>query len=163
MAATLSFAAVPQQLQGDIIPDFFFNTLDGSDVYRDDFKDMQKPGTKRVVLSFFTTWCAVCMEEFAHLKKNAAELEKQGVQVYLVNMFKLEKESPSHEKVKEFATKYAGETFPIYIKNRGDFLEKDFGLKSVFPAIIIMDANLRVLKVLSSEIGSNFPGVLWSE
>jgi thiol-disulfide isomerase/thioredoxin len=160
IALSLAKEPLPEGLRGDMIPHFFFTNIDGDDVYRDDFKKMQKPGTKRIVLSFFTTWCEICKEEFSLLKKNAGKLEKNGVQVYLVNAVSLEKKGASRGKAKSFAKKYAGDSFPLYFED-GDGI--GWGLKNVFPTVIVLDADLKALAVFAGEIGDDFPEVLWKE
>jgi thiol-disulfide isomerase/thioredoxin len=161
LAAALSFAKepLPEGLRGDAIPHFFFTTADGNDVYRDDFKKMKKPGTKRIVLSFFTTWCEICKEEFSRLKNSVKELEKNGVQVYLVNMIKLEKPPDyNYNKVKSFVKKHAGDSFPLYFEDSEDM---GWGLRNVFPTVIVLDADLKVIGFFAGEIGDDFPGALW--
>jgi len=149
---------LPKELQGDMIPYFFASKIDGDDIYREDLKKMMKPGTKRIVLSFFTTWCVICKENFVIMKKNAGELEKNGVQVYLINIG-----ADDFDKIEKVVKEFAGNAFPFYSKKREDFLAKDFGLEIFYPTKIILDADLRVLSVLTGKLGDDFPRVLWGE
>lgn len=150
--------SLPKELQGDMIPYFFASKMDGEDIYREDFKKMLKPETKRIVLSFFTTWCTICKENFVIMKKNAGELEKNGVQVYLINIG-----SDDFGKIEKVVKEFAGNAFPFYSKKREDFLTKDLGLDILYPTKIILDSDLRILAVLTGKLGDDFPEVLWGE
>jgi thiol-disulfide isomerase/thioredoxin len=156
--------ALPKELQGDIIPNFF--VLAGNnkeELYRDDLKiNAEKAGAKRIVLSFFATYCVSCREGFTILKNNASELEKQGVQVYLINIG--ENIHTYGGKVSEMVKKYAGNSFPFYFDPYGNSL-KNFGLKEeiTLPLTLILDSDLRVLNVLIGKAGDDFPRVLWEE
>lgn len=77
---------LPRQLQG-AIPKFELLTIENEPgLTRDSLKERaKKTGTKRIALSFFATWCVNCAEELALLKQNVDELQKNGVQVYLIN------------------------------------------------------------------------------
>jgi peroxiredoxin len=164
----VSFADLPEQLRGEIIPNFSpVLAIDNeTELGRDDLKKAaQKPSTKRIVLSFFATWCVNCREEFVLLKKNKSELEKDGVQVYLIDVGE-----SIHEKgaaVEKFVRQYAGDSFPFYFDPNANLLKK-FGLveksqtQFELPITIVLDANLKVLGILR-EARKNFPQVLWSE
>jgi len=77
---------LPKQLQGTI-PNFKVLTINKDEASQDDLKaSAKKAGAKRIVLSFFATWCKNCIEEFALLKNNVDELQKNGVQVYLIDV-----------------------------------------------------------------------------
>ncbi|MCL2282467.1 MAG: TlpA family protein disulfide reductase [Fibromonadales bacterium] len=150
--------SLPKELQGEMIPYFFASKMDGNDIYREDLKKMLKPGTKRIVLSFFTTWCTICKENFVAMRKNAAELEKNGVQVYLINIG-----TDDFHKIEKVVKEFAGNAFPFYNKKREDFLAKDFGLEIFYPTKIILDRDLRVLAVLTGKLGDDFPEVFWGK
>ena len=170
--AVLSFAeqskrlALPKELQSDIIPNFFVLTNDNKgELYRDDLKkNAEKAKAKRIVLSFFATHCISCKEEFAFLKNNKSELEKQGVQVYLIDVG--EDIHVYGDNVSEMVAKYAGNAFPFYFDPYGDTL-KDFGLAksedAPLPLTLILDSDLRALGVLVGKMGSDFPQILWGE
>jgi len=151
------------ELKGSEIPDFFVLSSNGQDeLFKDDLK---KSGAKRIVLSFFATYCVSCKEEFALLKKNANELKKQGVQVYLIDVGE-----DIHSKGKEAANmvkKYADNAFPFYFDPYANSL-RNFGLvkgneNAELPLTIILDSDLRVLGILKGKMGKDFPQVLWSE
>ncbi|MDR3000847.1 MAG: TlpA family protein disulfide reductase [Fibromonadaceae bacterium] len=166
---TFSFAeqferlALPKELQGNIIPNFFVLAGNNKDeLYRDDLKiNAKKAGAKRVVLSFFATYCVSCREGFTVLKKNASELEKQGVQVYLINVG--EDIHVYGNKVSEMVKKHAG-NFPFYFDPYGNSLD-NFGFKEeiVLPLTLVLDSDLRALGILVGSAGKDFPQVLWEE
>jgi hypothetical protein len=145
-------------LQGDTIPHFFVTQKNGEDIYKEDFKKMLKPETKCIVLSFFTTWCVMCKENFVLMKEKANELEKNGVQVYLINIG-----SDDFDKIEKVVKESAGNAFPFYRKKREDFLAKDLGLDIFYPTKIILDTDLKVLAVLTGKLGDDFPKVLWEK
>jgi len=159
--------ALPNELKQGTIPNFFVLEKNGiGELYREDIKNaVKKTGAKRVVLSFFATYCVSCKEEFAILKNSKAELEKQGVLIYLIDVG--ENIRANGEKVKEMVEKNAGETYPYYFDPNA-ILPKNFGLSKQgedlsLPLTIILDSNLQALGVLKGKMGSDFPQVLWSE
>jgi peroxiredoxin len=156
---------LPKELQGDIIPSFTLLMPDNETrLKRDDFaKEAKKLGAKRVVFSFFASWCLKnCAPEFVVMKDNIAKLKEKGVQVYLIDV--REDLIDMGDKVKEFVEKYADNKFPYYFDQKGKLL-KDFGLvkKNEYdlPTIVVMDGDLRVLYVLEGEAGNDFPQVIW--
>ncbi len=176
IAFALSFSAagpskrlspLPEELQGSIVPNFFALGLDNeTELTRSGLKsEAQKSGAKRVVLSFFATWCVNCREEFALLQRNAARLEEKGVKVYLINIG--EKIIREGKKVGDFVKGNAGTAFPFYFDQNANLL-KNFGIvernasQFSLPVIVVMDSDLRVLSVFT-EAGNDFPQVLWSD
>jgi len=157
---------LPKQLQG-AIPNFKVLAIDNeTELSQSDLKEnAKKAGAKRIALSFFATWCVNCQSEFALLKKNADELKKNGVQVYLIDVG--ESIHNDGAKVSEMANKYAGSSFPLYFDPNGNLLRKSGfvqeGGRYSLPLVIILDADLRVLAVLSALSEEDFPQVLWGE
>jgi len=159
--------ALPNELKQGIIPYFFVLEKNGIDaLYREDIEQtVKKKGAKRVILSFFATYCLQCREEFAILKKNKAELEKRGILVYLIDVG--EEIRVIGTKVKDMVEKNAGSTFPYYF-DPYVILFKSFGLSKQgetpsLPITLILDSNLQVVGILKGQMGSDFPEVLWSE
>jgi len=159
--------ALPDPLKQGIIPDFFVLEKNGiNELYRDDIKEaVKKTGAKRVILSFFATYCIPCREEFAILKNNKAELDKRGILVYLIDVG--EDIRTLGIKASEMAEKNAGNVFPHYF-DPNIILFKNFGLVKRgedpgLPITIILDSNLKVIGILKGKMGSDFPQVLWSE
>jgi len=157
---------LPKELQGNIIPDFFVLAIDNETEFNRDnlAAAAKKEGAKRVVLSFFATWCVEnCGSEFVKLKENAGALKAKGVQVYLIDVG--EKIMQKGKEVSDFVSKYAGNAFPFYFDQNAKML-KNFGIierdavKLELPRIVVMDANLKVLNVFTVT-GNDFPQVLW--
>jgi thiol-disulfide isomerase/thioredoxin len=158
---------LPNELRQGVIPSFFVLEKNGIDeLYREDVKEAaKKAGAKRVVLSFFATYCVPCREEFATLKKSKAELERQGVLVYLIDAG--ESIRLNGEKVKEMVEKNAGDAFPYYF-DPNVILFKSFGLAKQgeeprLPMTIVLDSDLQALGILAGKMGSDFPQILWGE
>jgi len=156
---------LPKELQGTI-PNFSVYTINTSKLDQDDFRSKaKKAGAKRIAFSFFQTTCVNCFVEFKLLGRNASELEKNGVQVYLIDVG--EKIEKFGDKVSQMAKEYAGGSFPFYFDPLGNLLKKsglvaqngDFAL----PITIVMDSDLRVLGVLSAVSEEDYPQILWSE
>jgi len=158
---------LPNELKQGIIPNFFVLEKNGIDeLYREDIKEaVKKVGAKRVVLSFFATYCIPCREEFAILKKNKGELDKRGILVYLIDVG--EDIRSSGAKVIEMAEKNAGGVFPYYF-DPNVILFKSFGLTKrgedpSLPLTLILDSNLQAIGILKGKMGNDFPQVLWGE
>jgi len=154
------------QLQGTI-PNFQLLTIENEpELTRDSLKEKaKKTGTKRIALSFFATWCVNCVEEFALLKNNAGELQKNGVQVYLVDVG--ESIHKDGNKVSNMVNKYAGNSFPLYFDPNGNLLRKSGFLQKdgrfSLPLVIVLDSDLQVLSVLQAVGKDDFPQILWGE
>ena len=165
-AQTTKRLALPKELQENIIPNFFVLAADNTEeLYREDIKEkVKKTNAKRVVLSLFATYCLSCREEFAILKKNAGELKKQSVLVYLIDVG--EDIHSYNEKVREMVETNAGKEFPYYFDPNA-ILPKTFGLVKKsdslkLPLTIILDSDLKTIGILEGKMGSDFPSILWS-
>ncbi|MDR0518082.1 MAG: TlpA family protein disulfide reductase [Fibromonadaceae bacterium] len=158
---------LPKELAGGSIPNFFVLAADNeTELDRKSLKEEAKRlGAKRVVLSFFATWCVNCQKEFVLLRQSASRLKENGVLVYLIDVG--EKIASHGDKVRRFAEEYAGDAFPFYFDQSGNLL-KNFGIiersqtQFNLPVIVVADADLRVLSVFT-EAGDDFPQILWSE
>ena len=156
---------LPQALQRDIIPYFFVLDPDENKFFRENVEEaVKKLGTKRVVLSFFASWCEKCMAEVALMRDNNATLTEKGVQVYMIDIGENIKEDG--KKVSEFVEKYADNKFPYYFDPKGNLL-RNFGIiernsnQYTLPVTVVMDSKLRVLYMLKGEIENDFPQILW--
>jgi len=172
---TLSFGegksnkiSLPEELQGNIVPKF--SLLAPNNETRHSEKDLaeeaKKLGAKRVVFSFFATWCEEnCGPEFVHLKENAAKLKEKGVLVYLIDVG--EELMKKGEDVRKFVDKYADNKFPYYFDQNAKLL-KNYGIlaknakQAELPVLWVMDADLRVLHVFKGT-GDDFPQILWED
>jgi alkyl hydroperoxide reductase subunit AhpC len=159
--------ALPEDLRGEIIPNFYVLESDNvNGLSLNSLKEKAaKFGAKRIVLSFFATYCFSCKEEFALLKKNAGELKKQGVMVYLINVG--EDIDAMGKKVAKMVNDNAGKDFPYYFDPDVSSM-RNFGLvnsksEAIIPSTLILDKDLRALAVLVGEMGKDFPKILWGE
>ena len=164
---TQADSSLPAQLRGATVPDFFTLGLDNETEFNREhvLEAVKKSGAKRVVLSFFATWCEVCAHEFVLLKNNADNLKKNGVQIYLINVG--ESIITKGELAEKFVKKYASGAFPNYYDPNANTLKR-FGLienhqtKYPLPIIVVLDFNLKVLRVLRDP-GDDFPQILWGD
>jgi peroxiredoxin len=159
---------LPKELQGNIIPDFYVLAIDNETEFSREklAKEVKKLGTKRVVISFFASWCIEnCGPEFVKLKENANTLKEKGVSVYLIDVG--EKIMQMSKEVSDFVNKYAGDSFPFYFNQNASML-KNFGIiernavQFSLPVVVVMDENLKVLNVFTNS-GNDFPQVLWGD
>ncbi len=158
---------LPKELQGDIVPNFFILAPDNENRLSKKglAGEVKKLGAKRVVFSFFATWCVNCTAEFTRLKENAAKLKEKGVYVYLIDVG--ENIIQEGKKVSDFVGQYAGNHFPLYFDQNANLL-RDFGIidrdaaRFELPVILIMDADLRALGAFT-ETGDDFPQILWED
>jgi len=159
---------LPKELQGNIIPSFYVLAIDNETEFsRENLaEEVKKQGAKRIVFSFFATWCVEnCGAEFIKLKENAGKLKENGVSVYLIDVG--EKIMQKGKEVNDFVNKFAGNAFPFYFNQNASLL-KNFGIiekdavQLTLPMIVVMDANLKVLSVFTDS-GNDFPQVLWGD
>jgi thiol-disulfide isomerase/thioredoxin len=173
LSFALIFAAVPTeleksqilpltaQLQKETIP--WFVARDREDVQQFTKKQLEtfaSPQTKRIAMVFFASWCIPCREGTVRLRNNQDELDKNGVQVILVNAG--ESDIPKIENwIKEYGNK---EWFVILDKFKN--IQKSTGLISemeteiVFPKTILLDNKLKPLLLIGAE-GKDWPQILW--
>jgi len=123
-------------------------------------EDIVEPGTKRIAMVFFASWCIPCREGIIILRDNQAELQKNGVQIVLVNTG--ESDIP---KIESWVKANASEKWPV-ILDKFKNLQKSTGLISgteteiVFPRTILLDNKLKPLFLIGAE-GKDWPKILW--
>ena len=92
---------------GEKAPSFKLRNLHGNLEGLDDYKD------KVVVLNFWATWCAPCLEEMPTFEKLYRRYRSQGLTVLAVSLDK-----GNSEKVKKF-TDANNFTFPVLLDSKG--------------------------------------------
>ena len=68
-------------LKGTVAPDFILDTLNAKAVK---FSDVSKG--KKAIVFFWATWCPHCREQIRTLKEQRTKLEKEGIEVVLVDI-----------------------------------------------------------------------------
>lgn len=154
---------LPKELQGEL-PWFALVAKDDAGTYngvlnKDKIKAFAaQKNSKRVVISFWATWCEKCREGLAKMSKKAAELEKNGVLVVLVNVGEND-----YGKISEVASKYAKDGWLLGFDSFNN-LPENFGLKGKgempLPRTLILDKDLRPLLLIGEE-GDDFPNVAY--
>ena len=155
--------SMPKQLQGEL-PWFALDTKDGEKSYygvlnNNKLKDIaKKRGSKRIVFSFFATWCVSCKESLILMNQKAAELEKNGVLLVLVNMGEQD-----FGKIDEWAKPFLRDEWFLSFDSFKN-LSEDFGLSKPggempLPQTLILDPDLRPVMLLGDK-GDDFLQIL---
>ena len=149
------------QLQKGVIPWFVARDKSDSQHFtRKHLEGLAGPQTKRIALVFFASWCIPCKEGVIRLRDSQAELDKNGVQVILVNAGESD-----FSKIKNWIKENGNENWPVILdifKN----VQKNTGLISgteteiVFPKTILLDNKLKPLLLIGAE-GKDWPQILW--
>jgi len=154
---------LPKELQGEL-PWFAVVAKDGEGTYngilnKDKLKALAaQKNSKRVVLAFYATWCVPCREGLARMSEKAAELEKNGILVVLVNVGE-----EDYDKINKWVSGYAKEGWLLGF-DRFNNLPNNFGLSKnggemPLPGTLLLDKNLRPLMLIGQE-GDDFPQIL---
>jgi thiol-disulfide isomerase/thioredoxin len=155
---------LPKELLAEELPWFAFDAKDNNGTYdkvinRDNLKEFAKQKKyRKVVFSFFATWCVPCREGLKRMSDNSAELKTKGVLVVLVNVAEKGLENYSRRKIDEWIkqNKYFREEWLIVFDQFSNSLE-DFGLQkngsteAPLPRTLIADYNLRPLMLIGEE------------
>jgi thiol-disulfide isomerase/thioredoxin len=157
------------------MPWFAFNAKDGNGTYqkvinRDNLKELARQKKyRKVVFSFFATWCVPCREGLKKMSDNADELRKKNILVVLVNVAEQDLENYSYGKIDGWArqNKYFREEWLLVFDKYSTSLE-DFGFQkndseeAPLPRTLIADSNLRPLILIGNE-GDNYLQLLLKE
>ena len=159
---------LPKELQAAELPWFAFDAKEGDGVInRDNLKELAKQKKyRKVVFSFFATWCVACREGLKKMSDNANELKKNGVLVVLVNVGEKYLENYSRKKIDEWARQngYLKDewllVFDKFSNSREDFgLQKNESEEAPLPRTLITNGNLRPLMLIGEE-GEDFLRIL---
>jgi len=154
---------LPSQLQSEL-PWFAVVTKDGEGNYnsilnKDKLKDFAKQkNSKRVIMAFYATWCIPCREGLAIISNKAAELEKNGVAVALINVGE-----DDFGKVNKWISGYVKEGWLMGF-DKFNNLPENFGLSKrgsdmPLPRTLLLDQDLRPLLLIGQE-GDDYPPYL---
>jgi len=166
---------LPQELQAGELPWFAFDAKDNNGTYdkvinKKNLKEFAKQKKyRKVVFSFFATWCIPCRNGLKIINSNSDELKKKGVLIVLVNVAEKDSENYSRKKVDEWVrqNKYIKEewllAFDQFSNSLEDFgLQKNDGTEAPLPRTLITDYNLRPLMLIGEE-GDDFLQTLLKE
>jgi len=154
-----------KQLEGGEIPWFALVTKDGESNYngvlsKDKLKAIIKQkNIKRVVFSFYATWCIPCKEGIAKLANNAADLEKSGVLVVLINAGEAD-----YTKSYKWVSEYIKDEW-LFGFDKFNNMPENFGLSKKgdkqmpLPKTLLLDHDLKALLLIGDE-GDDFPQIL---
>jgi thiol-disulfide isomerase/thioredoxin len=147
LAAALVFviyAAIHQRVveAGDTAPGFTLTTDNGRAVTVPNF------GGKLLLLNFWASWCAPCVEETPSLSKLAQDYASKGVVVLGVSV---DKDPAAYRK---FVEKYA----PAFLTVRDTKLHEEFGT-FMYPETYIIDAKGHVVQKIAEGADWNDPRV----
>jgi len=151
---------LPKELQGEL-PWFGLVAKDGESTYngvlsKDKLKAVaQQKNSKRVAFVFFATWCVPCREGIARISGNAAELEKSGVLIVLINVGEAD-----YAKSSKFISTYMKDEWLLGFDKFNNMPEK-FGLSKKgdaqmpLPKTLLLDQDLKPLLLIGNE-GDDF-------
>jgi thiol-disulfide isomerase/thioredoxin len=159
---------LPKELQASELPWFAFDAKEGNGVVNNDnLKELAKQKKyRKVVFSFFATWCLPCREGLKRMSDNASELKKNGILVVLVNVAEKGLENYSRKKIDEWAKQngYLKDGWLLVFDKFSSSLE-DFGLQksgneeAPLPRTLVTDENLRPLMLIGNE-GEDYVQIL---
>lgn len=154
---------LPKELQSEL-PWFAVSAKDGDGAYngvlnKEQLKSVaRQKNSKRVVLAFYATWCMPCREGLLRLSKKAAELEKSGVLVVLINVGE-----DDYGKINKWVSGYAKDGWLLGF-DKFNNLPENFGLSKnggemPLPRTLLLDQDLRPLMLIGYE-GDDYPQIL---
>jgi len=166
--------AFQKELQVDELPWFAFDAKDDNGTYgktinKDHVKEIVKQKKyRKVVFSFFASWCTNCLEGLKRMSTNAEALKKKGVLVVLVNVAEKDLDKYSPKKIDDWITiekKFFGSDWLLVFDKFSNTLET-FGLQkrgneeAPLPRTLITDDKLRPLILIGAE-GDDYLQLLW--
>ena len=121
--------------EGPLAPTFVLATLEGEQVALEEFRG------KVVVVSFWATWCAPCVEEMPHLDALRVEIGPEDMEILAITV----DENPT-EDVPLFLEEVGGLSFPILLGTRE--VVADYNVSIGLPATYVVDRDGRVVETL---------------
>lgn len=157
---------LPKQLKADTLPAFYtmlIKTAEGKyiDINKDDLKTIaEQRKSRKVVLSFYATYCVPCRTGLKKMSDSSAVLEKNNILVVLVNV-----NDQDSDKISKWEKEYAKEGWLLGLDQACN-LPKEFGLVKedcaasiTLPKTLLLDSNLRPKKLIGTE-GNDFLQIL---
>jgi len=158
--------SLPGELQSEL-PWFAVITKDGEGTYNDILnKDKLKAfakqkNSKSVIMVFYATWCIPCKEGLAKMSKKAAELEKNGVLVVLINVGE-----DDFAKTNKWVSGYLKEGWLLCF-DKFNNIPENFGLSKrgsemPLPRTLLLDKDLHPLLLIGQE-GDDYPQIFYEQ
>ena len=118
----------------------FTNTAAAGDIILNDLKggavNLSSPKNKPAILFFWTTWCPYCRKEIKALNQNYAQMKKEGITLFAVNI------GESSDKIQRFFKDYAL-NFEVLLDKDGRAAD-NYDVIGV-PTYIFLDKNGRII------------------
>ena len=131
--------ALPEELTGQVAPDFKLTSLEGYEISLADTKGSV------VVLNFWATWCGPCLQEHGDLQKSAEKYKSRGVSFLGV----LYSDTPA--KAKPFLKKH-GSIYPTLV-DAASRTNIDYGVAGV-PETFVIGKDGTILKKFAGPVTS---------
>ena len=112
---------------GNESPDFSSIDIEGKPVVLSDFR-----GRRAVILDFWATWCAPCVQSMPALQKVSDEFDESGLEVIAVNL------GEGLDRIERFMDRNSF-TFRV-VADTGQEIGKSFGVAAI-PSQVVIDAD----------------------
>jgi peroxiredoxin len=145
VAAAADAAGTLAPWKGGATPALAARDLDGNTLRLDAFRG------RTVLVNFWATWCAPCVQEMPSLQRLRDRLAAQGFEVLAVNY----QENPA--RIRPFLDRL-GLTFPV-VRDHDGSLAADWGAR-VFPSSFIVGPDGRIALAVVGEVDWDDPGVI---
>lgn len=167
---------LPPPLQNEIIPAFVAKDKEVKENFdRSDLKRSVKASVERVALVYFTTTCKHCMEGMVRLRDSKSLLEKNKIQIVLINVGEAKSCSGVRgaqcekdlKAVHDWVKKYSDPEWLLIMDINQRFVWP-FGLTKSkmdevpLPQTLLLNNKLKPILLLGTE-GDDWPQVLWEE
>ncbi|MCY3684353.1 MAG: redoxin domain-containing protein, partial [Gemmatimonadetes bacterium] len=114
---------------GDIAPEFEAKRLDGSTFRLADYR-----GKKAVLIDFWATWCAPCVDEIPTIKRIAETYRNQGLEVVGISLDREEKA------LRDFVKREKLSYVQVFEKEKARTITKSYGVWGI-PSVFLIDKN----------------------
>lgn len=123
------------------VPEFIVETLDGNDASLKDFEN------KIVLVDFWATWCAPCLEMMPELQRLHNNYSDKGVAVLGIS---IDEDKDAVKKIKKF-TKKLDISYPVFFDAKQTPAWYKFNVKAI-PAMFLIDAQGQIIAQWTGKI-----------
>lgn len=127
--AELKMEERPTLSLGDMAPEFEAKRLDGSTFRVADYR-----GKKAVLIDFWATWCAPCVDEIPTIKRIAETYRNQGLEVVGISLDREEKA------LRDFVKREKLSYVQVFEKEKARTITKSYGVWAI-PSVFLIDKN----------------------